>query len=247
MKNAVERTKTHISGLDGLIEGGVPTGSSTLITGSAGTGKTITGLEFILRGARYGQKGLYVSFEENRLDLVKQASEFGWDADELERKGMIKFMNFRMSDSPVGKVIKGIEDAIREEGYERVVIDSITVLGLFASVLAGVEMLQAIGIKPDKTIIPSGEVVSRGAIMGIIGKIKSMGVTSLVISELPRSEEFMSRDRVSEYVCDGIIRLAYEFKGKKRKRSMEIVKMRLTNHDSGLHEVVIKDDGLRVK
>ena len=247
MKGGVERISTCISGLDAIIGGGMPKGSAVLVTGPAGCGKTLIAMQFITEGAKKGEKGLYISFEENRNDLVSQAAQFGWDVETLEREGKMKVMNFNMSNMHVLQVITEIEKAIQNDGYKRLSLDSITVLGMYASIVAGAEMLQAVGMKRDSGGLPSGETVWRGAIMGIIGKIKHMNITSLIVSELPESTHYLSRDTISEFACDGIIRLAHSVINKRRKKFIEVIKMRQTAHDNGVHEVIIGKTGVSVK
>lgn len=247
MKGGVERISTCISGLDSVIGGGLPKGAAVLVTGPAGCGKTIMAMQFIAEGAKKGEKGLYISFEENRNDLILQAAQFGWDIEELEKEGKLKVMNFNMSNIHVLNVISEIEKAIRTEGYKRLALDSITVLGMYASVVAGAEMLSAVGMKQGTGTLPSGEIVWRGAIMGIIGKIKHMEITSLIVSELPESTHYLSRDTVSEFACDGIVRVSHSIVSKRRKKFLEVIKMRQTAHDNGMHEVIIGKTGVSVK
>src|SRR5690606_27782281 len=80
------RLKTGISRLDDLLGDGIPRGSSLLIAGVAGTGKTVLSLEFIYRGAKAGERGIYFSFEESEARLLATARGLGWDIDaEIER------------------------------------------------------------------------------------------------------------------------------------------------------------------
>ncbi|HLC65734.1 MAG TPA: ATPase domain-containing protein [Candidatus Nanoarchaeia archaeon] len=76
----MKRIKTGIKGFDELVQGGFPEGSSTLITGSPGTGKSIFGLQYIYNGAiKYKERGLYLTFEQRKTDMMNQAVQFGWD------------------------------------------------------------------------------------------------------------------------------------------------------------------------
>lgn len=243
----IKRLKTYITGLDRLLDGGIPSGNSVLVTGSAGCGKTIFGLQFICEGAKKGERGLYISFEEHKKDLILQASQFGWDLKEMEGNGTVHIMNFNMANVPVLKVISEIDKELKLNAYDRLVFDSLTILNVFAGVVAGVELLKSVGISPERAPLPSGETVTRGTVMGLIRRIKENKVTSLLTSELPEASPYLSRDTISEFVCDGVIKITYKLAGGKRRRFLEIVKMRQTNHDMNTHRLMIGKKGITVR
>ena len=84
-----ERVPTGITGLDHLIEGGLPKGRSILVTGEPGTGKTILALQFLVDGLKRGEKGIYVTADESPMDVLEQAASLGWDLEErVEAKEM---------------------------------------------------------------------------------------------------------------------------------------------------------------
>src|SRR5437762_6492074 len=89
----VDLVKTGVSGLDGILSGGIPRGNVIVVEGPAGSGKTTLGLEFIYRGAaEFGEPGLIVLFEVSPLKIIRDAAQFGWDLSELERQGKIKII-----------------------------------------------------------------------------------------------------------------------------------------------------------
>jgi len=243
----MKRVKTYIRGLDELMGGGIPSGRAVLVTGNAGCGKTIFGLQFICEGAKRGERGLYIAFEEQKRDLVLQASQFGWDLEEMERDGLVHIMNFNMSTIPVVKVISEIDKELKLNVYERLVFDSLTILSIFAGIVAGVELLRSVGISPERAHLPAGETVMRGTIMGLIRRIKENKVTAIITSELPEKSPYLSRDTISEFICDGVIRMEDKPVGKSRKRFLEVVKMRHTNHDRNLHGMEIGKNGIVVR
>ena len=90
----MERIPTGVKGLDSLIEGGFPKGSSILYTGPPGTGKTIFAIEYLYRGAaESNEKTLYITFEQQQEDLVEQAKQFGWDLLTLQQGGKFIIMS----------------------------------------------------------------------------------------------------------------------------------------------------------
>jgi circadian clock protein KaiC len=89
------RTKIGIQELDSLLNGGIPTGNVVLVSGGAGTGKSTFALQFVINGATlFGEKGLYVSTEQTKPELLKQAAGFKWDIEGLEQKNLLKIMYF---------------------------------------------------------------------------------------------------------------------------------------------------------
>jgi len=128
-KGLIKRIPTGIPGLDELIEGGFEQGSTILSVGSAGTGKTTFGLQFLYYGAmKYKEPGIFISFEEDKKSLFTHASVFDWKLEEMEKKGLIKVLQYKPHQ--VEKLIKEgggpIRDAIRVMKAKRLVIDSIT-------------------------------------------------------------------------------------------------------------------------
>jgi hypothetical protein len=78
------KAATDIQGLDEITFGGLPCGRPTLISGGAGSGKTLFGMEFLVRGAtQYGEPGVFISFEETIPDLTKNSASLGFDLDRL--------------------------------------------------------------------------------------------------------------------------------------------------------------------
>src|SRR5438477_2486083 len=90
---AADLVTTGVTGLDSILNGGIPRGNVIVVEGPAGSGKTTLGLEFIYRGAaEFGEPGLIVLFEVSPLKIIRDAAQFGWDLSELERRGKIKII-----------------------------------------------------------------------------------------------------------------------------------------------------------
>jgi len=140
------KTPTGIKGLDEITEGGLPRGRSTLITGGAGCGKTLFGMEFLVRGARdYGEPGVFMAFEENAGELTENVGSLGFDlAEMIERKQLlIDAVHIQRNEiEETGEYdLEGLfvrlNHAIDTIGAKRVVMDTIEVLfaALSASIL----------------------------------------------------------------------------------------------------------------
>jgi circadian clock protein KaiC len=244
----MERTKTGVKGLDEILNGGIPKNSVVLVSGAAGSGKTIFGLQFLVNGAvEFGERGLFVTFEESKNDISSQAAQFGWDLEKLEKEGKLRIMTFVPSKHHLSYINSEIDSAIEEFKPQRLVYDSISTIGVYAEVIADVETLMNLGLKKeDITIHLPPETVTRRAVMDIMGKLKSSGITSLVISELPKQSSYLSRDTISEFIADGIIVLHCLEKKEKKIRAVEVLKMRRTEHLMDLVPMVMTERGIEV-
>ena len=249
---AIEREPTGIPGFDALIEGGLPKHSVTLVSGSPGTGKSVFCQQFLYTGAtKFAQKGLYVSFEQRVPEIYEQAARFGMDFDALEKQGKVKFIFFDISERHLEEGRTYI-DLIKEEALlfnaQRVVIDSLVPLANFPISVDELAMYGIIG-ELDK-LIPVGinqDLIVRMQVHKLIMALKDLNATSLVVSEIPKESKWLSRDQVSEFMCDGVIVLHYLGIGAQSNRSLVIEKMRGTKHTEDILPMEITPKGIIVK
>jgi circadian clock protein KaiC len=123
----MDRIKTGIKGLDNLIEGGIPKGSFVVVTGRPGTGKTILGSQFLANGVtKFKEKGLFISVEQSREEIISQANQFNWDLERMEKEGKLKIITLNAQKLFEMKKVEELEELIKKDHYTRVVIDSIT-------------------------------------------------------------------------------------------------------------------------
>ncbi|MEB3264160.1 MAG: ATPase domain-containing protein, partial [Synechococcus sp.] len=131
----VQKLPTAIEGLDDICHGGLPIGRSTLISGTSGTGKTVLSLNFLYNGIRqFNEPGIFVTFEESPLDILRNAASFGWNLQEMVEQDKLFILD--ASPDPDGQDVAGSFDlsglierinyAIRKYKAKRVAIDSIT-------------------------------------------------------------------------------------------------------------------------
>ena len=225
------RVKTGITGLDDLMEGGIPKNHVVLVSGQAGAGKTLFGLQYLVYGARNNERGLFVSVEQNKNDIFTQTSNFNWDLETLEKENKIKIMTFKSSELHIANIISEVEKAISTFKPDRLVLDSLTTLSVYSEIMTSMELLNLMGVDiREATFIPSGEAVTRRTITEFISKIKNFGTTSLIISELPETRNSLSRDTVSEFIADGVILLNYVGIVGEASRALNIRKMRGSDH-----------------
>lgn len=240
------KLKTGIKGLDKLLNGGIPKGHSVLVSGQTGAGKTILGLQYLISGAEKGEKSMFLTFEESQNDLIRQGNTFGWDLAKLEKKGLLKICDFSLTREH----LKSIEDRVASEVEkfkpDRLVFDSISTYGVYAETLSAFEAMMDLGKTDGNTMISSDSALRR-AVMSIMGKIKTFGSTSMVISELPETSSYLSRDTISEFLADGVILLKHAPIGDSLNRSMEVRKMRQSPMIEGPHSYNITREGIIVE
>ncbi len=217
------RVQTGIPGLDGLIEGGLEEGTITLISGKTGTCKSIFSTQFIHNGAtKYNEKGLYITTGETIENIRKQAKKFGWDLDALEKKKMIKTVEIEPFD--VETLMDRIINNVESMKAKRVVIDSVSMFELYIH-------------EPFKI---------RKFLYRILQRLRDMNKAVIVTSEILEDTKSLSRSGVIEFMVDSVIVLQY-MGMTKYNRSMSIRKMRMTNHSTDIHPLIIGPTGIHVR
>lgn len=218
-----ERIKTGIPGLDDIISGGLLPRSLNLITGTTGVGKTIMSSQFIYNGLKdFDQPAVYVSFEEPLEDIKDNSLSFGWDFSNYEKKEKVVFV--RYDPFHVEDIYELIETNVKKLNAERVVIDSVSALGLY--------------------VRDAPEI--RRMIFNIAFLLRKLNCTTLLISEILPMQESLSRFGVEEFVTDGVIVLYYTRVGSQFSRSLTVWKMRNSDHSNKIHPYKITNKGLVV-
>lgn len=226
----MSKVKTGISGFDGLLKGGFPQNKTILLSGTPGTCKTIFGLQYIYNGVtQFSEKGLYISFEESKESLLSQAKQFGWDFSKTNRAKIISYPVNSITANTVNEII----DLVKKFKAKRVVIDSVSALSLNSpTTFSKVTELTDIAIKRF--------------MYHFINDLKlNVDATTLLIAQ-SNDDNLVSRDSVSEFVCDGIVLIYYESMGGAFSRSIQIRKMREADHDDDIYPLEVSGNGLVV-
>ena len=210
--------------LDVLLGGGIPRGSSVLLSGVAGTGKTVLSLEFIYRGALRGEPGLYVSFEETEERLRATARTIGMDLDPFIERGLVQLMFIPQPDIQVDGHVAAMRARVEALEARRVVLDSMSVF------LHKVKDLELV----------------RERVFHLCSLVHNAGAIGWFASDVPYGSRQVSRFGVEETVVDGIILLTSTEEGTERQRYVEIYKMRNTAHLKGRHNMIIGAKGVEI-
>ena len=219
----LDRIKTGIPGLDELVDGGFPRNHLILITGTSGTGKTILCSQYAYVGAtQYNENAVYLSFEEPTEALRENVLSFGWNFDDLVSKKKVSFIKY--DPYHIEDIFDILESNIREIGATRVVIDSISALGLHIR---------------DKEEL-------RRMIFNLSLSLRKLNCTTLLVSEIVPGSKGLSRYSVEEFVADGVVVMYYERIDASFLRAMQVWKMRGSKHSEKLHPYRIDSKGITV-
>lgn len=216
---ADERVLTGIDGLDALIDGGLLEGSVTVVSGDAGTGKTMICSQFLWEGYDNDETCLYVSTEEMPDEILHDAAEFGWEFDEDSDRFHIEYLDPSTRSNYFRKDVKRMVE--EEMDPDRIVIDSISVLSQYWDDDANV----------------------RTNLTQLIKLLKDWETTVLITAEAPDGE---SRHDIVEFVADGVINLDAKSMGSGLQRTLTVKKMRGTAMDGSINDLKFTEDGLVV-
>ncbi|MEM0492945.1 MAG: ATPase domain-containing protein [Candidatus Thermoplasmatota archaeon] len=242
-KGGVERVQTGVPGLDEKIEGGIPRGSVVLVTGVPGSGKSILGLQYLVHGAvNCGEKGLYISSEQPKHELIGQGWQFGWDMEVLEKGGKIKIVAVNTEEFFELSKINELKQLICNGGFKRVVLDSTS--SIVSSTMSPGGLVDALrsGLGPGSI----GEIY-RSTLISLIDVIKQTGATSLLISQRVEGMPGDTMDSVSEFRADGLWVLDARILGRTECRTIQIKKMRKTRIEIYPYDFEFTDKGIALK
>ncbi len=217
----IETLPTRVSNFDKLVkDGGLERGSTTLITGGCGCGKTTFCLQSIYHGALAGEKGIFISFEEEPHKIKKHmVKNYGWDFDALERQGMVAIVKFDPT-----KIARSVEGRIAEKAGnlrikfrkmelpfvpDRIAIDSLSAL--------------SIGFEAEENY--------RKYLRELFETLEYNNSVNLVIGETEQDPQLYSRTGVEEFLADGVVVLYNMKTEKRRENALELLKLRSCAHE----------------
>ncbi len=228
---SLPKTPTGIQGLDEITFGGLPKGRPTLICGSAGCGKTLFSIEFLVQGAtRFNEPGVFMAFEETEEDLRKNVASLGYDLKQLSdrKKLVVDYVHIERSEiEETGEYdLEGLfvrlGYAIDSIGAKRVVLDTIE------SIFAGL---------PNPSIL-------RAELRRLFRWLKNKGVTTIVTGE--RGDGTLTRQGLEEYVSDCVILLDHRTREQISTRRLQIIKYRGSTHGTNEYPFLIDETGISV-
>ncbi len=229
-RTPVQKIATGISSFDIISKGGLPRNRTTLISGTAGSGKTIFAVQFLAAGIEAGMPGVFVTFEESASDIRKNMLSFGWDLERWEAEGKLAFVDaspdpaietIEAGGFDLGALLARVGHAVKRVKAERVSVDS---LGAVFSQFS------------DQNIV-------RSELFRIASALKALGVTAVLTAE--RTDDYgpIARFGVEEFIADNVMILRNVLEDESRRRTIEILKFRGCDHQKGEYPFTIVPDG----
>ncbi len=227
----LQKVQSGIPGFNEITGGGLPEGRSTLVCGDAGAGKTMFGMQFLVRGATKGQEpGVFVAFEEREDDLRKNVASLGWDLDALcqEKRLAVEAVSISSEEmSEAGQYdLEGLfirlDAAIREVGASRIVLDTVETL---------------FGVFTDAHVV-------RAEFRRLLRWLKDRGITAVVTAE--RGEASLTRFGIEEYVSDCVVDLSQTMRGQTTRRHLRVLKYRGSGHGTNAYPFLIGQNGIHL-
>ncbi len=231
LRGGLQKVPTGIAGFDEITNGGLPKGRPTLVCGGAGSGKTLFGMEFLVRGAiQFNEPGVFMSFEESGEELTKNVASLGFDLNRLtaSKRLFIDYVHIERSEiEETGEYdLEGLfirlGNAIDSIGAKRVVLD--TIESLFAGL-------------PNPSIL-------RAELRRLFRWLKKKGMTAIITGE--RGENALTRHGLEEYVSDCVILLDHRVANQISTRRLRVVKYRGSTHGTNEFPFLIDERGIDV-
>jgi circadian clock protein KaiC len=221
-----QRISTGIGGLDKILDGGLWCGSTTLLAGTSGAGKTTMGLQFVLDGAKSGDPALYVHFHENPTRLARAIRNLGADPEQLKASGSLSLMYVSPVELQIDSLIVGLFRQVREQNIRRVVID-------------------AVG---DLVAAASDQERLHDYLYSLIQHFTVNGVTSMLAFETAGgiTDTGAAAGGRFSFMSDNLILLNLDNHSGTVRRTISVLKARGTAHDLGIHEFEIGAAGVRI-
>jgi circadian clock protein KaiC len=230
----MNRVKTYISELDDALKGGIPKSNVVLVAGSAGSGKTMVSMNFLCQGATQNdESGIYFTLNEHEVKVQQNFKNFSFFKNDLIKKKQLTVIDLRdaVSVDPEkphildpSKVLNFIYDQLNHYEPQRIVIDSVSAI--------------------CHRFSGKGEITKFLFDLGNLLMVKDC--TALLLSEVQPGVRKYSNYGVEEFTCDGILYLSQEEKNNRLRKTLQIVKMRGTDHSEEQFLLKIDEAGIRL-
>jgi circadian clock protein KaiC len=222
---AQARAATGVKALDDMIADGFWKGSSTVIFGPPGSGKTLLGLHFIFKGIEAGEKALIATLEENPTQLARIVAGFGWDLKETIDSGMLELMYVSPVEVYVDEFMLKVSETIEKKGIQRVLIDSLNDLEVSTQ-------------DPERF---------RNYMYALVQQMAVRGVSVIMTNEI---RSLFATTYLSEYgishMSDNVVLLHYIREESEVKRAIAVLKTRASSHDPTIRQFLITPEGITI-
>ncbi|MBD3388856.1 MAG: hypothetical protein GF416_07295 [Candidatus Altiarchaeales archaeon] len=245
-----EYLKTRVSSFDDLIEkGGIEAGNTVLVSGGCGVGKTVFTLQSLYNGALAGEKGMFISLSEDVEKIrANMINNFGWDLASLEEKGLLSLQKvdpFYLAEDVTSLIV----NRQKRSSIDRSLFDGHDSLSLVDS--RSVKM----PFKPDRIVLDSVSTLEaaftnkdhyRIYIQALVDSLNQHNSLNFLICESEQDPSLYSKTGIEEFLVDGVIVFYNLRKGQVRRRALEILKLRCSDHVKELVSYMITGEGIKI-
>lgn len=236
----IKRIPTGIPKFDKLIKGGFIDKNLVLLSGTPGTAKSIFCLHALYNMAKAGDRCLYVTLEEKQESIFTQVKEFNWIPSKVKGKFDVVALDGRSPD-----LIDKISARVKKGKYNRLVVDSLVSVASSPVSPAKVGSFDVVQIAESIAPIPRTRAdIDRDKIKRVIDELRNLNIFVMLTTETSEEKKWLSRDTISEFLCDTIIEFYYIEIGVTDYRTLLIRKMRLSDHEKGLIPFNITNKGI---
>ncbi|MFW6055418.1 MAG: circadian clock protein KaiC, partial [Thermodesulfobacteriota bacterium] len=229
--HAITKVPTGIVGLDEVLQGGIPEGGLTLLSGGPGSGKTMLGLAFLVRSAQAGRPGILLTFEERKRDLRNYAFGFGWDLPLLEKRQSLAIISARM---PPNALLSGDFD----------------LRGLLGIVQQQAQQMEARHIlidAPDVFLrLLENTVKERAELQALYEWLRNANLTCILTAKRQGKSVFASYYEFLDYMAECVIHLNQDVSEQIATRRLRIIKYRGSTYGRNEYPFAITSEGLRI-
>ncbi len=216
---------TGVSGLDNMMHGGIPSQSTILVMGGAGTGKTLLGLQFIMAGLKLGEPGIIILFEEREDQLIYEASRMGWDLKGFMDSDLLRIIYANPGDLSPDEHNLEIKSQVEDISVKRLLYD---------------------GVYNLESVIPD-PVELREHIRLVTDFLKYKGITVMLTNEVSKKS---APDNIPDIgissIADAIIMLNFTDRQNRFDRTMSVLKLRGSHHDLSVKKYIIGNHGIEI-
>ncbi len=238
MELTYTKVRTGIPGFDTIISGGLREGRPIVVCGPPGSGKTTFGLQYLYSGAKdFDEPGVFVTLSQSAEEISKDCKQFGWDIQDLMAQGKLLIIDarpfkiqegfialdeslYRGESVPFEHLTQLILSGIKRVDAKRLVVDSLTVLGMQYS----------------------NNFYMRQGMQGLMQTLEDYECTSILVTELPHKDEIP----VEWYVASGIVMMQHVRKEDTMERTIQVLKLRGVRHDDQIYPLKLDENGLQV-
>jgi circadian clock protein KaiC len=227
----LQKVATGIAGLDDVLNGGIPRGRTTLISGGPGSGKSVLSMEFLYRGALSGEPGMFITFEERATALRQSALSLGWDLSPLEKEGKFFLLEARVDPESV------LSGTFNLKGLLAIIEGKATALGANRIVFDALDVLLRLFDDPVR---------ERNELYALRDWLLDREMTAVLTVKALKETSNVARYEFLDFMADCVMYLDQRITEQINTRRLRVIKYRGSGFASNEHPFVITEAGITI-